>query len=87
MKLADYKKPTEYVFSVWDSITVYFPSGKNVSGVVLAESKYWVLLQTEKRQLTIFKDSYSYFKHEMYDTKAYLYVGNRKLRKQLRSGE
>ncbi len=85
MKLADYKKPTEYVFSVEDTITVYFPSGKNVSGVVLDESKYWVLLQTEKRQLTIFKGSYSYFKHEPYETKAYLYVGNRSLRKQLRS--
>ncbi|WP_259383894.1 hypothetical protein, partial [Bacillus thuringiensis] len=81
MKLADYKKPTEYVFSVEDTITVYFPSGKNVSGVVLDESKYWVLLQTEKRQLTIFKGSYSYFKHEPYETKAYLYVGNRSLRK------
>lgn len=85
MKLANYKKPTEYVFSVGDTITVYFPTGKNVSGVVLDESKYWVLLQTEKRQLTIFKGSYSYFKHEMYDTKAYLYVGNKKLRKQLRN--
>lgn len=87
MKLADYKKPTEYVFYVGDTITVYFPSGKNVSGVVLDESKYWVLLQTEKRQITIFKGGYSYFRHEIYETKAYLYVGNRKLRKQLRSGE
>ena len=87
MKLADYKKPTEYVFSVGDTIMVYFPSGKNVSGIVLDESKYWVLLQTEKRQLTVFKGSYSYFKHEMYDTKAYLYVGNKKLRKQLRNDE
>ncbi|EOP20045.1 hypothetical protein IIS_05981 [Bacillus cereus VD131] len=24
MKLANYKKSTEYVFSVWDTITVYF---------------------------------------------------------------
>ncbi|KAB2397356.1 hypothetical protein [Bacillus cereus] len=85
MKIADYKKPTEYVFSVGDTITVYFPSGKNVSGVVLDESKYWVLLQTEKRPITIFKGSYTYFKHGPYETKAYLYVGNRKLRKQLRN--
>lgn len=28
MKLADYKKPTEYVFSVEDTIMVYFSSGK-----------------------------------------------------------
>lgn len=87
MKLADYKKPTEYVFSVGDTITICFPSGKNVSGVVLDESKYWLLLQTEKRQVTIFKGSYSYFKHETYDTKAYLYVGNKKLRKHLRNKE
>lgn len=85
MKLADYQKPTEYVFSVGDTITVYFPSGKNVSGVVLDESKYWVLLQTEKRQITVFKGSYTYFKHGTYETKAYLYVGNRQLRKQLRN--
>jgi hypothetical protein len=28
MKLANYKKPAEYVFSVEDTIMVYFSSGK-----------------------------------------------------------
>lgn len=53
MKTANHKKPTEYVFYVGDKITVFFANGKNVSGVVLDEGKFWVLLQSERFQFTV----------------------------------
>ncbi|EJR44481.1 hypothetical protein IIM_05170 [Bacillus cereus VD107] len=84
MKAADHIKPTEYVFSVGDEITVFFANGKSVSGVVLDESKYWVLLQSEKLQITVLKGSYSYFKHGIYENKPFLYQANKRLKKQLR---
>ncbi|MEC3226077.1 RNA chaperone Hfq [Bacillus thuringiensis] len=84
MKAAGYSKPTEYVFSVGDKITVYLISGKTLTGVVQDETKYWVLLQTEKLQVTVFKASYLYFKHEVYESKPYLYVANKRLKKTLR---
>jgi sRNA-binding regulator protein Hfq len=84
MKEAGYKKSTEYVFSVDDEITVFFASGKNVSGIVQDESKYWVLLQSKKLQITVLKGSYSYFKHGVYESKPYLYVANKRLKKTLR---
>ncbi|EJP83474.1 MULTISPECIES: hypothetical protein [Bacillus cereus group] len=87
MKAAAYEKPTEYVFSVGVQITVFFANGKSVSGVVQDESKYWVLLQSEKLQITILKGSYSYFKHEVYEKKPYLYVANKRLKKTLRNDE
>ncbi|EEK85361.1 hypothetical protein bcere0010_8960 [Bacillus cereus ATCC 4342] len=64
MKAAGHEKPTEYVFSVGDQTTVFFANGKSVTGVVLDESKYWILLQSEKVQITVLKGSYSYFKHQ-----------------------
>jgi len=67
MKAAGHSKPTEYVFSVGDQITVFFANGKSVTGVVLDESKYWVLLQSEKLQITALKGNYSYFKHQNYE--------------------
>ncbi|MEB8713901.1 hypothetical protein GH876_29460 [Bacillus thuringiensis] len=85
MKAAGYSKPTEYVFSVGDQITVFFANSKSVTGVVLDESKYWVLLQSEKLQITVLKGSYSYFKHEVYETKPYLYLANKRLKKMLRN--
>ncbi|MGA4465987.1 hypothetical protein ACPA2L_25615 [Bacillus bombysepticus] len=85
MKIAGHNKPTEYVFSVGDQVTVYFTSGKKLSGLVLDESKYWVLLQSEKLQITVLKGSYSYFKHEVYESKPYLYVSNKRLKKTLRN--
>lgn len=85
MKLAGHNKPTEYVFAVGNHITVYFASGKKLSGLVLDESKYWVLLQSEKLQITVLKGSYSYFKHEVYESKPYLYVSNKRLKKTLRN--
>lgn len=48
MKTAGYKKPTEYIFYVGDEIIIFFANGKSVTGVVLDESKYRVLLQSEK---------------------------------------
>ncbi|WP_147808387.1 hypothetical protein [Bacillus sp. SH7-1] len=84
MKTAGHKKPTEYVFSVGDEITVCFANGKNVSGVVLDEGKYWVLLQSERFQITVLKGSYSYFKHGVFKSKSYLYVANKRLKKTLR---
>lgn len=87
MKSAGYTKPTEYVFSIGDRITVFFASGKNISGIVLDESKYWVLLQSEKLQITVLKSSYLYFKHEIYESKPYLYIANKRLKKALRKGK
>ncbi|MBE7121994.1 hypothetical protein [Bacillus cereus] len=84
MKEAGHKKSTEYVFSVDDEITVFFASGKNVSGIVQDESKYWVLLQSKKLQITVLKGNYSYFKHAVYESKPYLYVANKRLKKTLR---
>ncbi|EJQ60413.1 hypothetical protein IG7_05602 [Bacillus cereus HuA2-4] len=63
MKAAGHIKPTEYVLYVGDIITVFFANGKSVTGVVLDECKYWLLLQSEKLQITVLKGSYSYFKH------------------------
>ncbi|WP_413565494.1 hypothetical protein [Bacillus sp. 3P20] len=84
MKVAGYSKPTEYVFSVGDEITVFFANGKSVTGVVLDESKYWVLLQSEKVQITVLKGSYSYFKHQIYENKPFLYQANKRLKKELK---
>ncbi|MBE7145047.1 hypothetical protein [Bacillus paranthracis] len=84
MKAAAYEKPTEYVFSVGDQITVFFANGKSVTGVVLDESKYWVLLQSEKLQITVLKGSYSYFKHQTYENKPFLYQANKRLKKALK---
>lgn len=84
MKAAGYSKPTEYVFSVGDEITVFFANGKSVTGVVLDESKYWVLLQSEKLQITVLKGSYSYFKHQTYENKPFLYQANKRLKKALK---
>lgn len=87
MKATGYVKPTEYVFSVGDQITVFFASGKKLAGVVLDESKYWVLLQSQKLQYTVLKGNYLYFKHGIYRNKPYLYVANRKLKKELRKSK
>ncbi|QWH03964.1 hypothetical protein EXW52_27865 (plasmid) [Bacillus mycoides] len=85
MKAAGHKKPTEYVFSVGDQIRVFFANGKHLSGSVLDESKYWVLLQSEKLQITVLKGTYLYFKHDVYESKPYLYVANKRLKKMLRN--
>ncbi|MEB9506439.1 hypothetical protein P4J13_21125 [Bacillus anthracis] len=84
MKSAGYVKPTEYVFSIGDTITVFFASGKKISGIVLDESRYWVLLQSEKLQITVLKASYVYFEHKVYESKPYLYIANKRLKKTLR---
>ena len=84
MRDGGYSKPTEYVFDVGDTITVVFTNGKELSGVVTDERKYWLLLTMKDKQVTIMKESYAYIKHAVYPTKANLYVDNKRLRKNLR---
>lgn len=87
MKDQGYSKPTEYTFSVGDLITVVFENGKELSGVVLDESKYWLLLMIDEQkgsQATVFKESYAYIKHGVFDTKPNLYMQNKQLKKELR---
>lgn len=88
MKDQGYSKPTEFTFSVGDSITVVFQNGKDLSGIVLDEEKYWFLLMIDEKkgtQVTVFKEAYSYIKHAVFDTKSHLYLQNKLLRKALRS--
>lgn len=77
LKIAGYFNPTDYVFVVGDTFTVVFVNGKELSGVVSDESKYWVLLDVKDKQVTIFKESYVYIKHDICKTKANLYVENK----------
>uniref|UniRef100_UPI003F491190 hypothetical protein n=1 Tax=Bacillus multifaciens TaxID=3068506 RepID=UPI003F491190 len=84
MKDNGYSKPTEFVFEVGNEITVVFENGKELPGIVSDESKYWLLLNMGDKQVTVFKGSYAYIKHEVFKNKATLYVENKKLRKQLR---
>ncbi|MGE6599792.1 hypothetical protein [Bacillus proteolyticus] len=74
----DGKRMKGFVLSVGDQITVFFANGKSVTGVVFDESKYWVLLQSEKLQITVLKGSYSYFKHQNYENKPFLYQANKR---------
>ncbi|PEF45170.1 hypothetical protein CON22_17975 [Bacillus cereus] len=85
MKAGNYAKPTEYVFSVGNAVSVALNSGREFSGIVADESKYWILLNVKKGQITIFKGSVSYIKHDKYDPKAQLYVKNKRLKKQLKN--
>ncbi|HFU7090120.1 TPA: hypothetical protein ACGN8S_005274 [Bacillus cereus] len=87
MKDQVYSKPTEYTFSVGDFITAVFENGKELSGVVLDEAKYWLLLMIDEKkgsQATVFKESYAYIKHGVFDTKPNLYLQNKQLKKELR---
>ncbi|PGZ25361.1 hypothetical protein COE50_27575 [Bacillus anthracis] len=87
MKDQGYSKPTEYTFSVGDSITAVFENGKELSGVVLDEAKYWLLLRIDEKkgsQVTVFKESYAYIIHGVFDTKPSLYLQNKQLKKELR---
>ncbi|EJQ35994.1 hypothetical protein IEE_05514 [Bacillus cereus BAG5X1-1] len=90
MRDQGYSKPTEFTFSVGDSITVVFESGKELSGVVLDEEKYWILLMIDEKkgtQVTVLKQSYVYIRHAQFDTKANLYVENKQLKKRLRKAD
>ncbi|MBE7106159.1 hypothetical protein FT637_25070 [Bacillus cereus] len=90
MKDQGYAKPTEFTFSVGDSISVVFESGKELSGVVLDEEKYWFLLMIDEKkgsQVTVFKESYAYIKHGVFDTKPTLYLQNKRLKKALRNSD
>ncbi|MGE7869297.1 hypothetical protein ACQKNO_24535 [Bacillus paramycoides] len=90
MKEEGYSKPTEFTFSVGDAITAVFQSGKELSGIVLDEEKYWLLLLIDEKkgtQVTVFKEAYTYIKHGVLETKSNLYLDNKKLRKSLRKLE
>ncbi|MBU4643120.1 hypothetical protein [Bacillus toyonensis] len=87
MKEHGYDKPTEFTFSIGDTVTVVFQYGKELSGIVLDEEKYWLLLMIDEKkgtQITVFKEAYSYIKHGVFDTKSHLYLQNKRLRKELR---
>ncbi|PFE71506.1 hypothetical protein CN316_09995 [Bacillus cereus] len=90
MKDRGYSKPTEFTFSVGDTITVVFRNGKELSGVVLDEEKYWILLMIDEKkgsQATVLKQAYLYIKHAQFDKKANLYVENKQLKKRLRNAD
>ncbi|PGZ57367.1 hypothetical protein COE58_25830 [Bacillus cereus] len=84
MKAENYAKPTEFVLEEGHIVRVVFANGKELAGVVLDEEKHWILLVVEQGyQVTVLKEAFVYMKHNVTDTKAQLYMKNKRLRKQL----